>query len=170
MTDVLDARGLFLALAESQIDYIVVGAFAVHAHGFVRTTADLDIVPRPDLANLSRLGEVLASVGARLWKASAPVNVTDPHKLRRAGLVPLMTDHGRLDILNVAATAGLPADYDALRSRALEVDLGGTRVVVIGLDDLIRMKRAAGREQDLADIRALTALDDDLAREAGEST
>ena len=60
--------------------------------------------------------------------------------------------------------------YEDLRERALELQLDGLQVVVVGLDDLIRMKRAAGREQDLADIRALTALDQDLEREAGEST
>ena len=50
------------------------------------------------------------------------------------------------------------------------MDLGTIQVAVAGLDDLIRMKKAAGREQDRIDIGALTALDEDLAREAGEST
>lgn len=157
-------------LGEHQVDYLVVGAFAVQAHGFRRGTVDLDIVPRPDLVNLSRLGEALVAIGARVFRASTPVNVADPHLLRRASLVPLMTDHGRLDILNVASTAGLSADYAALRERALIIELDGETLAVVGLDDLIRMKRAAGREQDLADIRALAALDEDLAREAREST
>jgi len=170
MGDVLDARALFRVLAEHGVDYLIVGGFAVQAHGFRRGTVDLDIVPRPDLANLSRLGEALASIGARLFRSAAPVNVGDPHLLRRASLVPLMTDHGRLDILNVASTAGLSADYGALRERALGVELDGVPLAVIGLDDLIRMKRAAGRDQDLEDIRALTALDEELAREAREST
>lgn len=170
MGDVLDARALFRVLAEHGVDYLIVGGFAVQAHGFRRGTVDLDIVPRPDLANLSRLGEALASIGARLFRSAAPLNVGDPHLLRRASLVPLMTDHGRLDILNVASTAGLSADYGALRERALAVELDGVALAVIGLDDLIRMKRAAGRDQDLEDIRALTALDEELAREAREST
>lgn len=168
--EVLDARQIFRVLAEHRVDYVVVGGFAVQTHGFLRATVDLDIVPRPELANLSRLGEALASMGARMFRSSRPVNVGDPHLLSRASLVPLMTDHGRLDLLNVASTAGLPADYEGIRARALEVELDGTALHVVGLDDLIRMKRAAGREQDLADIRALTALDDDLAREAREST
>jgi predicted nucleotidyltransferase len=170
MAEVLDAREIFRVLTEHEVEYIVVGAFAVQTHGFLRSTVDLDIVPRPDLANLSRLGEALGSMGARVFRSAQPVNVTDPHLLRRAGLVPLMTDHGRLDLLNVASTAGLPADYAAIRERALEVELDGATLAVVGLDDLIRMKKAAGREQDLADIRALTALDEDLAREAREST
>jgi uncharacterized nucleotidyltransferase DUF6036 len=168
--DRLDARALFRVLAEHGVDYLVVGGFAVQAHGFRRGTVDLDIVPRPDLANLSRLGEALATMGARVFRTARPVDVTDPHLLQRASLVPLMTDHGRLDVLNVASTAGLSADYGALRDRALIIQLEGVTLAFVGLDDLIRMKRAAGREQDLADIRALAALDDDLAREAREST
>jgi hypothetical protein len=167
---VLNARELFRVLDEHSVEYIVVGGFAVYAHGFLRGTVDLDIVPRPDLANLSRLGEALVSVGARVYKTSASVNVADPHVFRRAGLVPLMTDHGRLDILNVASTSGLSSDYSALRERALELRVGDIALAVVGLDDLIRMKKAVGREQDLADIRALAALDEDLAREAGEAT
>ena len=168
--DRLNARALFSVLDEHRVDYLVVGAFAVQAHGFRRGTVDLDIVPRPDLANLSRLGEALVAIGAGVFRTARPVNVADPHLLQRASLVPLMTDHGRLDILNVASTPGLTADYGALRERALSIELDGVRLAVVGLDDLIRMKRAAGREQDLADIRALAALDEDLAREASEST
>jgi uncharacterized nucleotidyltransferase DUF6036 len=170
MGERLDARALFRVLAQHRVEYLIVGGFAVQAHGFRRGTVDLDIVARPDLVNLSRLGEALVSIGARLFRAEAPVNVGDPHLLRRAGVVPLMTDHGRLDILNVASTAGLTGDYDALRDRALVIEFHEVTLAVLGLDDLIRMKRAAGREQDLADIRALAALDEDLAREAREST
>lgn len=170
MAEVFDARAIFRVLAEHRVEYIVVGGLAVQTHGFLRSTVDLDIIPRPDLPNLSRLGEALVSLGARVFRATRPVNISDPHLLRRASLVPLMTDHGRLDILNVSSISGVPADYGALRDRALEVDLDGATLVIIGLDDLIRMKRSAGREQDLADIRGLTALDEDLAREAGEST
>jgi hypothetical protein len=167
---VLNARELFRVLGEHRVEYIVVGGFAVYAHGVLRGTVDLDIIPRPDLANLSRLGEALVSVGARAHRAAEPVNVADPHVLQRAALVPLMTDHGRLDLLNVACTSGVSADYAELRGRAIEVELDETPLAIIGLDDLIRMKRAAGRDQDLADIRALAALDEDLTREAGEST
>lgn len=170
MGERLDARALFRVLAQRRVEYLIVGGFAVQAHGFRRGTVDLDIVARPDLVNLSRLGEALVSIGARLFRAEAPVKVGDPDLLRRASVVPLMTDHGRLDILSVASTAGLSGDYDALRDRALVIEFHEVTLAVLGLDDLIRMKRAAGREQDLADIRALAALDEDLAREAREST
>jgi hypothetical protein len=170
MPAVLDARAIFEVLAEHEVDYVVVGGLAVQTHGFMRGTVDLDIIPRPDLVNLSRLGEALAAMGARMYRATRDVNVADPHLLQGAGFVPVMTDHGRFDVLNIRTTAGAPKRYEDLRDRALDLQLDGLKVVVVGLDDLIRMKRAAGRDQDLADIRALTALDQDLEREAGEST
>jgi hypothetical protein len=168
--DMLDARALFKVLAEHRVDYVVVGGLAVQTHGFLRGTVDLDIIPRPDLSNLTSLAEALAEVEARMFRTTQPVNVTDPHLLQRAPFVPLMTDHGRLDILSIHSAAGAPRSYEDLKERALRLDLDGIPVAVVGLDDLIRMKRAAGRDTDLADIRALTAADQDLEREAREST
>jgi predicted nucleotidyltransferase len=165
-----DPRQILLTLAEHGVDFVVVGGVAVQAHGLGRGTRDLDIIPRPDLVNLSRLGEALAALGARLLRADRPIDVTDPQLLKRAPLVPLVTEYGRLDLLNVALTSGAPRSYDELRARAVESPIEGRSVFVAGLDDLIRMKRAAGRDVDLADIGALTRSDEELEREAREST
>jgi predicted nucleotidyltransferase len=168
--EVFDPEAILRVLAGHSVEFVVVGGVAVQAYGYIRPTQDLDIIPRPDLLNLSRLGEALAELGARLHKTARPVDITDPHILKRAALVPLITVYGRLDVMNIESTAGTPAGYSELRERAIEVDLGAMEVAVAGLDDLIRMKKTAGREQDRIDIGALTALDEDLAREAGEST
>lgn len=167
---VFDPRRILLTLAEHGVDFVVVGGVAVQAHGHGRATRDLDVIPRPDLVNLSRLGESLAALGARLLRSDRPLDVTDPQLLKRAPLVPLMTVHGRLDLLNMALTVGAPASYRDLRGRAFEAQLDGRTVAVAGLDDLIRMKRAAGRDVDLQDIGALTRDDEELEREAREST
>ena len=155
-------------LAEFGVDFVVVGGVAVQAHGYLRGTGDLDVVPRPTSLNLSRLAEALADLESEVWRADRPVNVTDPNLLRRAPLVPLVTRFGRLDLLNIEQTAGAPASYDDLAARALIVQLGGREVAIAGIDDLIRMKRAAGREQDLADIAALARADDELERDVAE--
>jgi hypothetical protein len=167
---VFDPRRMLLALAEHGVDFVVVGGVAVQTHGYGRFTLDLDVVPRPDLLNLSRLGEALASLGARLRRASGPVDVTDPQLLKRAAIVPLTTVYGRLDLINVALIKGGPRSYDELRERAVETPIDGRTVAVAGLDDLIRMKRAAGRDLDVQDIGALTRSDEDVEREAPEST
>jgi hypothetical protein len=170
VSEVFDPEQILRVLGEHGVDYVVVGGIAVQTHGHIRGTQDLDIVPGPDLANLSRLGEALAALGARLYRAARPVDITDPLLLKRAALVPLLTIHGRLDLLNIESTGGTPTRYAELRGRALEVQLGETTVPVVALDDLIKMKKVAARDVDRADIRALTRSDDELAREAGKST
>jgi hypothetical protein len=167
---VFDPRELLLALADHGVEFVVVGGVAVQAHGHGRSTRDLDVIPRPDLLNLSRLGEALATLSARLLRGDRQIDVGDPHLLRRAPLVPLLTARGRLDLLNFELTAGAPRAFAELRGRAIEVELDGRTVAVAGLDDLIRMKRAAGRQVDLEDIGALTRPDAQLEAEAGEST
>jgi predicted nucleotidyltransferase len=158
------------ALAEHRVDFVVVGGIAVQAHGYIRGTGDVDIVPRPSLLNLSRLGEVLADLEAEVLRAASPVDVTDPQLLKRAPLVALITRSGRLDLIDIEHLAGAPSSYDQLRSRALVVALEGFQIAVAGLDDLVRMKRAAGRPQDLIDIASLTRTDEELEREARQST
>ena len=166
---VFDARKILVTLVEHGVDFVIVGGIAVQAHGHGRSTRDLDVIPRPDLTNLSRLGEALGDLGARLLRGAAAVDVTDPQLLKRVPLAPLLTLYGRLDVLNCEHTAGAPA-YQGLRERASPVEIDGAIVRVAGLDDLLRMKRAAGRDVDLDDIGALTRTQEELEREIGEST
>src|ERR671930_189845 len=93
----LDAAAITATLAAHEVDYVLIGGVAVQAHGYIRATNDLDIVAAPELANLSRLGEALVELHARLARGQREVNVTDPPLLRRAPLIPLITRHGRLD-------------------------------------------------------------------------
>ena len=167
---VCDPEALLLELADHGVEFTVIGGVAVQTHGHARGTRDLDLVPAPDLLNLSRLSEALAALSARLMDTDRPIDVGDPHLLKQAPLIPLLTDLGRLDLLNIGLVDGLPKTYEELRGRAVEVDLDGRTVAVAGLDDLIRMKRVAGREVDLSDIGALTRSDEQLQDEAGEST
>lgn len=157
-------------LTEFGVEFVVVGGVAVQAHGYLRATADLDVVPNPTLLNLSRLGEALSDLDARPRRATLPVDVTDPQLLKRVPLAPLTTRYGRLDLLNIAHVSGAPRSFEELLGRALTVNLDGLAVSIVGLDDLLRMKRAAGRPQDLTDIGALTRTDEELEREASEST
>ncbi|HMJ97404.1 MAG TPA: DUF6036 family nucleotidyltransferase [Thermoleophilaceae bacterium] len=151
------------------VDFVVVGGIAVIVHGYIRNTKDLDIVVRPTSLNLSRLSEALAALEAEP-RGSAGMNLADPHELRRAPVVSIMTKAGRLDVVNIEHLAGSPASYESLREAAIMVELRGLELAVAGLSDLIRMKRAAGRKHDLADIEALTHRPDDRPDGRGEST
>jgi Nucleotidyl transferase of unknown function (DUF2204) len=149
------ADEILRVLTEHGVDFVVIGGLAVQAHGYIRLTHDLDIIVRPRTLNLTRLSEAFAELEAEL-RTPGTLKLHDPHQLRRAPLVPVLTRAGALDVVNVEHVAGAPRSYDALRAAALVVNLDGLEIPFAGLADLIRMKRASGREQDLADIEALT--------------
>lgn len=152
----LDPARVFAALDRHGVDYVTIGAFAVIAHGYVRATADIDLVARQDPDNLQRLAAAFAELNARLRGVDADlleIDPTDPDTLADGASFTLDTDAGPVDYLNDVPGAG---DYEDLRSRAVEATAGGVVVRVAGLDDLIRMKRASGRPQDLRDIANLS--------------
>lgn len=156
----LDPARVFSTLDRHGVDYLTIGAFAVIAHGYVRATADIDLVARQDHDNLRRLADAFTELNARLRGIDADlleIDPTDPDVLANGASFTLDTDAGPVDYLNDVPGAG---DYDDLRGRAVEASAAGVVVRVVGLDDLIRMKRASGRPQDLRDIANLSKLDD----------
>ena len=157
----LDPARVFATLDRHGVDYVAIGAFAVIAHGHVRATADIDLVARQDRDNLERLAAAFADLHARLRGVDAhllEIDPTDPDALANGASFTLDTDAGPVDYLNDVPGAG---DYDDLRAGAIEVTAAGVVVRVVGLDDLIRMKRASGRPQDLRDIANLSPPTDD---------
>lgn len=83
---------------------------------------------------------------------SLDIDPTDPYQLIRSASFTLDTDAGPVDFLNDVSGA---ADYNAMRSRTRQADVGGVTVWVVGYEYLIRMKEASGREQDLRNIDKL---------------
>lgn len=156
----LDLGELIAALARHGVDYVVIGGVATQVHGHRRTTMDLDLTPDPSPENLRRLSVALAELEARPRDAGAEkaeIPVTDPERLAIGAIVPpLLTRHGQIHILKEPKGA---RGFDEMRERALVVDLDGNEVPIVSLDDLIRMKRAAGRPADLDDIAALTEVE-----------
>lgn len=143
---------LLRRLAEEGIDFVVIGGVAVEIHGYARFTKDLDIVYATNAANLERLGKVLVELGARLRGFEDLPFVPDVHTLRRTQMLTLVTPLGSLDLLVDPEGS---ARYEEMRERALTVDLDGIEVRVVALEDLLSMKRAARRPQDVADVDAL---------------
>jgi transcriptional regulator with XRE-family HTH domain len=153
-------------LAEFGVEYVLVGGVAVQAYGSPRLTDDVDLIPRPDLINYARLAEALTELEAVWRKVRSPLPLTDPHRLARADQLVLVTRFGDLDVLKAEQVYG--GSYEELRRNATSVSFGGLTVLVAGVDDLIRMKRAAGRWQDLRDIATLTHPSEDLQRATDE--
>jgi len=156
----LDISKLIAVLADHGVDYVVIGGVATQVHGHRRTTMDLDLTPDPDPKNLRRLSAALTELDARpadSGAGEAEISVSDPERLAIVAIVPpLQTRHGQIHILKEPKGARA---FDEMRKRALVIDLDGTEVAVVSLDDLIRMKRAAGRPGDLDDIATLTEVE-----------
>jgi hypothetical protein len=155
MTDTtpLDAERIFAVLDGHGVEYVVIGGIAVQVHGHVRMTNDVDLIPAPTPENLERLAGALGELGGRVLNAGHEHLRIDAQMLPRATLWQMATRHGDIDILHDAPGA---APFTELRKRALVITLGEHAIAIAGRDDLIKMKRAAGRPIDLADIAALT--------------
>ncbi len=154
MTDQpLDPESIFAALDAHGVEYVIVGGIAVQAHGHVRMTNDIDLIPAPTPENLRRLADALVEMRAQVLNPGAEGTAIDASMLRRATLWQLSTAHGDVDLLHDAPGA---APFAELWARALVISLGDRRIPIAGRDDLISMKRASGRAVDLADIAALT--------------
>lgn len=152
----LDARPLLRCLVARQVDFVVIGGIALVLHGSARITKDLDVCSATDEANLAALGHALTELRARLRGVPDEVPFTpDQQTLRSIEVLTLDTPDGELDVL--ARPAGAPA-YRVLREAAERYDLGGFAVRVASIDHLIAMKRAAGRQKDLADVTELETI------------
>jgi hypothetical protein len=161
MPEALDPLPLLRALHERGVEYIVVGGFAVNAHGFIRVTKDLDIVPSPTRDNLERLAKLLRDLHAAVLDTDdfdseeIPADPTRTVDLEMGGNFCLLTDLGRIDIMQWLGGIDFDDLYAALDPGAIESSIDGVRVAVCGLDDLRAMKRAAGRPEDLKDLERL---------------
>lgn len=145
---------LLATLARHGVEHVVIGGYALAAHGYVRATKDIDIVPAPTPQNLAKLAAALLELEARTeigdLDADEPGLQPDEEGLRAGGNWVLQTRFGRLDVMQ--DVPGL-RDYEQLRARALDVN----GVMYAGYEELISMKSASAREEDLRDIGALEA-------------
>jgi hypothetical protein len=138
------------------VEFVVVGGIAAIAHGSPRFTFDLDIVFATNEANLERLGRALQDLKATLRGVTDDVPfVPDGRALRHVRLLALDTEEGPLDVM---VQPDGSKGYEQLRAGSIEAIVEGTAVRVAGIDDLIAMKKAAGRPKDRLHIEELQAI------------
>jgi len=154
---------LLRLLSGDQVEFVLIGGFAVTLQGYVRTTKDIDIVPKPSTDNLSRLWDALTSIDARPGETADFKPEELPVPFSREGLVEgqgnwiLYTRLGRVDLMQYVEDMDGELTYDELRAGAERVDLDevGHPIWVASLEHLIGMKERANRDQDRIDITAL---------------
>ena len=161
-TSPLQPEPLLGVLFKHKVAFIVVGGYAVAAHGFVRATKDIDICPDPAPENLQRLAEALVELEAELIGLDEFAGEFDLSPdlvgLQGEGNWTLRTKHGRLDVLQ--HIKGLGEDgggWNELAPHAVDRVFLGHDCLFCSYEDLVKMKRSAGRPQDEIDINSLKA-------------
>jgi hypothetical protein len=127
-----------------EVEYLVVGGYAVNYYGYSRATADLDIWIGITPQNAEAAASVVRTFGFSQAQAAA---FLEPGKVIRMGVPPV-----RLEILTTISGVEFADCY----ARRREAELDGVRVNFILLDDLKRNKRASGRLKDLLDLERLS--------------
>jgi hypothetical protein len=148
----LDPELLFTTLARHGVRFVLIGAAAARLQGFPRMTADADITPARDRANLERLAAALVELDAKVYAEAVPEGLpfdVSAEMLERADIWNLATSAGRLDIAFVpSGTEG----FDDLAGDAVTFEVYGAQLLAASLEDIMRSKRASDRPQDRQDV------------------
>lgn len=145
------------------VRYLIAGGLAVVAHGYVRFTADMDLILDLDPGNLAQALDVLAELEYRP-RAPVPLDAfADPEQRARwvqeKGLTVFSLYSPRHPATEIDVFVEPPFDFDVAYRSAEQLEISpGIPATFIGFDDLVRLKERAGRPQDRLDVEKLTAL------------
>ncbi len=142
----MDTESLLRSLNARKVRYVVIGATAFPVHGYARATLDVDIFIEATRENAGRTREALADFGYNVVDLSVEDLLTKKILIREYVL--------QTDIHPFVAGVS----FDEVWRNRFESRLGATPAAFASLEDLIRMKEAAGRPKDLEDLRALRKL------------
>lgn len=161
----LDYIGIFKKLNERNIRYIVAGGIAVNLYGIPRMTYDIDLILDLEDSNLKRFLHLLKTWG---FKPKVPVDIMDfaikgkrerwirSKNMKAFNLVNPEWAMSEIDII-----INTPVDYKKASENINYIKLRDISIPTISVDDLIKMKRRTGRQQDKADIKYLRRLIDE---------
>jgi transcriptional regulator with XRE-family HTH domain len=156
----IDVEAMLGTLIERQVRFVLIGGQAGRLWGSPTVTSDVDICAAWDAGNRERLADVLADLDAHLRGAPEDVPfLLDATTLGNGWNFTFQTRLGALDLVTMPA-GGLR--YEDLIERAVPYVVGAHAVPVIHLEDLIHLKRSAGRAKDLIEAEILEALLDEL--------
>jgi hypothetical protein len=136
---------MLFALCAEGVEFMLVGAYALAAHGFPRATGDMDIWIRCSQENGQRVWRALHKFGVPL-RSLTPEDLHSPDTVFQIGVAPR-----RIDIL----TSIDGVTFDEAWPERKQIEVEGQKFAVIGRTHLLENKRASGRPQDLADVARL---------------
>lgn len=140
-----DYRDILRAFADERVRFLLVGAYALAAHGVPRATMDIDLWVEPSAGNARAVLAALARFGAPLHDLTEE-DLSQEGTVFQIGVAPR-----RIDILTGVSGLAFAGAFE----RSFEVEMDGIRFHLLSLPDLVANKRACGRHRDLADLEAL---------------
>jgi hypothetical protein len=143
-------------LNKSRVRYVVVGGYAVALHGAIRGTVDIDVALRWTKGDLAKAEDALRKIGlvSRLPITAQDVFQYRDEYIRNRNLIA-WNFHNPAD---PSEQLDVIINFDAKGKRAVYKRLSTTSIPVLNIRDLIDMKKASGRPQDIEDIKALEKL------------
>ena len=142
-----DFRDMLLCLTEEKVEFLIVGAYALAAHGLPRATGDIDILVRREDENAQRVLRAIVKFGAPTVHLSEQ-DFTSPGMVVQFGVEPC-----RIDLL----TSISGVDFEDAWQNKVTVEVDGLELYVLSREDLLKNKAATGREKDKGDIAWLKA-------------
>ena len=143
-----DYRDMLHTLTDEKVRFILVGAYALAAHGYPRATMDIDIWIMPSAENADAVLRALSRFGAPLH------NLTKEDLLKDGTIFQIGVAPRRIDIITSASGLQFEPSY----RNSISVNIEGIEVRIPSIEDLILNKRATGRTKDLADAETLESL------------
>jgi predicted nucleotidyltransferase len=151
------------ALNDAKVEYLIVGGLAVNAHGYERSTKDVDLVIGLERENILRGLRALLAVGYQMRIPVTPEQFADPalremwRREKNMVVLQLWSDVHRRTPVNVFVYE--PFDFAKEMKRALRLPVSGNELApIVSYEALLKLKKAAGRSQDLTDIEKLRKL------------
>lgn len=139
----MDTESLLRLLKESKVAFVVIGATAFPVYGYARTTLDIDIFIRPARENAEKVWKGLKEFGYDVTDVSIDDLLTKKLLIRQYAVSTDIHPHVK----------GI--SFDEVWKNKVKAKFGNTFVYFASLDDLIKMKKAAGRSKDLEDLKML---------------
>ena len=143
-----DYRDMLQALSDEKVKFMLIGAYAMAAHGYPRATMDIDIWVMPSPQNADAVLRALLRFGAPLH------NLTKEDLQRDETIFQIGVAPRRIDI--ITAASGL--QFEKTYQRSITVNIEGIEMHIPSIDDLIHNKKASGRTKDLADAEVLESI------------
>jgi predicted nucleotidyltransferase len=158
--EVRSVEAIVRALNTAEVQYLIVGGLAVNAHGYVRLTRDVDLVLQLDSGNVSKGFNALLNVGYQMSIPARPEDFANAEIRedwrRNKGMITVKLWSNEHQRTPVDIFVYEPFDFATEYAAAIVLEVcPGLPARVVCLDTLLKMKREAGRQQDLVDIEEL---------------